>query len=71
MLGKVTLNIWVQEQSQKYYGLEVGTRMKIISLADSQLLVISPIQTNSKDIKQINQLGKVTWIVASNLYHHR
>jgi hypothetical protein len=70
MIRKVAENIWVQEQSQKYYGLEVGTRMTIICLADSQLLVISPIKTDAKNIEQINQLGKVTWIVAPNLYHH-
>ena len=70
MLKEVDTNIWVAEQKLKYLGLEVGTRMTIIRLKNGELVVISPIKVNKEIINQINQLGKVSIIIAPNLYHH-
>ncbi|BAY86390.1 hypothetical protein NIES267_58970 [Calothrix parasitica NIES-267] len=70
MLKKVDTNIWVTEQKLKYWGLEVGTRMTIIRLENGELVVISPIKVDSKTINQINEIGKVSIIIAPNLYHH-
>ena len=70
MLKEVDTNIWVAQQNLNYLGLEVGTRMTIIRLKNGELVVISPIKVNKEIINQINQLGKVSIIIAPNLYHH-
>lgn len=70
MLKELDHNIWVSEQPLKYFGLSVGTRMTVISLTNGELIVISPIQVNDAMIHRINKLGKVSYIVAPNLYHH-
>ncbi|HEY9851454.1 MAG TPA: DUF4336 domain-containing protein [Leptolyngbyaceae cyanobacterium] len=70
MLRAIDTDLWVAEQPLKYFGLEVGTRMTVIRLINGKLMVISPIYTQEKIIHQLNQLGKVSYIVAPNLYHH-
>ena len=70
MLKKLDNNILVDEQPLKYWGLEVGTRMTIIRLKTGKLMVISPIQVNSTTIDEIDEIGKVDFIIAPNLYHH-
>jgi hypothetical protein len=70
MLKKVDTNIWVAEQNLKYWGLEVGTRMTVIRLNNGENVVISPIKVDEETINQINEAGKVTIIIAPNLYHH-
>jgi hypothetical protein len=70
MLREIDKNIWVAEQPFKYLGLEVGTRMTIIRLLNGELIIISPIETDDQTINQLNAIGKVTYIIAPNLYHH-
>lgn len=70
MLRAIDTDLWVAEQPLKYFGLEVGTRMTVIRLSNRKLMVISPICPEDKIIHQLNQLGKVSYIVAPNLYHH-
>ncbi|NEQ95762.1 MAG: DUF4336 domain-containing protein [Cyanothece sp. SIO2G6] len=70
MLRNIDVNVWVAEQPQKYFGLEVGTRMTAIRLSEDKLLVISPIQTDDRMAAALNQIGTVSYIIAPNLYHH-
>ena len=70
MLRKITARIWVKEQPFKYFGLEVGTRMTIVRLADNQLVLISPVKLNNQDIAEINELGIVKYIIAPNSFHY-
>ncbi|NJK49623.1 DUF4336 domain-containing protein [Candidatus Gracilibacteria bacterium] len=70
MLREIDKNIWVAEQPLMYFGLSVGTRMTIIRLRNGELIVISPIQVDEVAIAQINDIGKVSYIIAPNLYHH-
>jgi hypothetical protein len=69
-LKPITSNIWVKEQPLKYLGIEVGTRMTIIRLADNQIALISPIQLDPQIITEINSLGTVKYIIAPNLFHY-
>lgn len=70
MLKNLDNNIWVSKQPLKYWGLQVGTRMTIIRLQTGELMVISPIQVNNTIVHQINDIGKVGFIIAPNLFHH-
>ena len=69
-LKEIDINLWTAEQPLKYFGLEVGTRMTVIRLSQDKLIVISPIHPKDAIIHQLDQLGKVNYIVAPNLYHH-
>ena len=42
-LRQLAENLWVTERPQSYYGLEVGTPMTVIRLADACLLLHSPV----------------------------
>ncbi|MEQ8469274.1 DUF4336 domain-containing protein [Coleofasciculus sp. E1-EBD-02] len=70
MLRKIDRNIWVAEQTLRYFGLSVGTRMTVIRFSNGELAVISPIQINDQTTDQINELGNVKYIIAPNLFHY-
>jgi hypothetical protein len=70
MLKQIGTNIWIGEQKQKYWGLEVGTRMTIIRLTDNQLSIVSPIKLDLRSIEEIDNIGEVAFIIAPNLYHY-
>lgn len=70
MLKNLDSNLWIAEQSQKYLGLEVGTRMTVIRLDNHKIIIISPIKITDALAKQIDQIGEVEAIIAPNLYHH-
>ncbi len=70
MLREIDRNIWVAEQPLRYFGLSVGTRMTVIRLANSELVVISPIQVDDATICQLDKFGNVSHIIAPNLYHY-
>jgi hypothetical protein len=70
VLKKISKDIWVVEQSQKYNKLEVGTRMTVIRLKDDHLMLISPINLSQALISAIGKLGVVSFIIAPNLMHH-
>lgn len=70
MLRQIDLDLWVAEQPLKFLGLEVGTRMTVIRLADSSLILISPIKINPELKQQLDTLGTVQYLVAPNLFHY-
>lgn len=70
MLRKIDEEIWVAEQSLRYLGLSVGTRMTVIRLDCRELVVISPIQASDEILDRLSQLGTVKHIIAPNLYHY-
>lgn len=69
-LRSITDDIWCVETPQKYFGLEVGTRMTIVRLSDQKLLLISPIEIPESLQQSISELGEVAYVVSPNLFHH-
>jgi len=63
-------NIWIAERPQRFYGLEVGTRMTVIRLADRSLLLHSPVALDSDLRSQLDAIGDVRYAVAPNRVHH-
>jgi hypothetical protein len=63
-------NIWVAERRQRFYGLEVGTRMTVIRLTDGSLLLHSPIRLRDEVCRELDALGRVRFAVAPNRVHH-
>lgn len=70
MLRQLDQNLWVAEQRQRFYGLEVGSRMTVIRLADGSLLLHSPIGLVPELRRELDALGKVRFAVAPNRVHH-
>lgn len=71
MLRAIDRDLWVAEQPLRYFGLGIGTRMTVIRLAGSQLVVMSPIQATDGLVNELNELGTVAHIIAPNLYHYQ
>lgn len=63
-------NLWTAEQPLKYFGLPIRTRMTVIRLQNHELAIISPINIDDSDAQQLDELGKVSHIIAPNLYHY-
>lgn len=63
-------NLWVATQSQRFMGLEVGTRMIVIRLSNGDLVLISPIQLEAGDRQTLDELGTVHHLIAPNRFHH-
>lgn len=69
-MRKLDENLWVAEQPLKFMGLEVGTRMTIVRLADGALWVHSPLRLTQELRKAVEALGPVRFLVAPNNLHH-
>lgn len=53
------------------YGIELGVRMTIVDLdGQGTLFIHSPIKLTEELKKEIDALGKVTYVVAPNKWHH-
>jgi hypothetical protein len=63
-------DLWVAERPQRFYGLEVGTRMTVIRLDDSRLLLHSPVALDAPLCAALDGLGRVRFVVAPNRVHH-
>lgn len=71
MLAQVAPNVWCAQDSISMPGkICFPIRMTIIRLSGSRLLLHSPIEMNDALAKAIDQLGKVTWLVGPNCFHH-
>ena len=70
MLSELSTNIWVTERPQRFYGLEVGTRMTVIRLADGSLLLHSPVELDAELRRELEAVGRVRFAVAPHRVHH-
>ena len=70
MLRKLAENLWVEERSQRFYGLEVGARMTVMRLEDGSLLLHSPVSLDPQLRSELDALGAVRYAVAPNRFHH-
>src|SRR5512139_2579154 len=69
-LRQLAEDIWVAERPQRFYGLEVGTRMTVIRLADGSLLLHSPVSLDPNLRRELDAIGRVRFAVAPNRVHH-
>ena len=70
MLRQIDRHLWVAEQPLRFFGLEVGTRMTVIKLLNSSLVIISPIKIDSQIQQQLDSIATVRYIIAPNLFHY-
>ena len=69
-LRRLAADLWVAERPQRFYGLEVGTRMTAIRLADGSLLLHSPVALDAGLRSELDAIGRVRFAVAPNRVHH-
>jgi hypothetical protein len=70
MLAALGDGIWIEERPQRFYGLEVGTRMTVMRLADGNLLLHSPVPLDAALRRELDAVGTVRYVVAPNRVHH-
>jgi len=70
MLRPLSTDIWVAERPQRFYGLEVGTRMTVIRLRDGSLLLHSAVRIDPDLGRALDAIGRVRFVVAPNRVHH-
>jgi hypothetical protein len=63
-------DLWVVERAQRFYGLEVGTRMTVMRLRDGRLLLHSPVALDADVRRALDGVGRVAYVVAPNRVHH-
>jgi len=70
MLRPLGREVWVVEHPQRFYGIEVGTRMTVMRLEDGSLLLHSPVHLDAALRGELDELGPVRFAVAPNRLHH-
>jgi hypothetical protein len=69
-LRALAADLWVVERPQRFYGLEVGTRMTVMRLVDGSLLLHSPVRLEPRLCAELDAIGRVRFVVAPNRVHH-
>lgn len=69
-LRELARDIWVAERPQRFYGLEVGTRMTVIRLEGGNLLLHSAVELEPHLRRELDAIGRVRFTVAPNRVHH-
>jgi hypothetical protein len=70
MLDRVAPELWVVSRRLRFLGVETGTRMTVVRLADGGLFVHSPIPLAGGIDEAVAALGPVKAVVAPSLFHH-
>jgi hypothetical protein len=69
-LRALALDLWVAERPLRFLGMELGTRMTVLRLADGGLLLHSPVRLEPRLRAELDALGPVRTLVAPNRFHH-
>jgi hypothetical protein len=70
VVRELAKDIWIVERRQRFYGLEVGTRMTVMRLADGSLLLHAPVRLDPGLRRELDAIGRVRFAVAPNRVHH-
>lgn len=63
-------DLWTVTRSQRFWGLETGTRTTVIRLASGGLFVHCPVALDAALRREVDALGPVEAVVAPSLFHH-
>ena len=70
MLRPIADGLWVEARRLRFAGVETGTRMSVVRLADGGLFVHSPVSLDAATREAVDALGPVKAIVAPSRFHH-
>lgn len=68
-MRKIGAGIWIHERPFPLFGAEFGNRMTVIALADDTLLVHSPVALDDTLKNDVEQLGRVAYLITPNAFH--
>jgi len=69
-LEPIAQDLWIAERPLRFFGVETGTRMTVVRLADGGLFLHSPISLANGIGDAVAALGPVKAVVAPSLFHH-
>lgn len=69
-LRQWSTDVWIAEAPLRFFGLQFGTRMTVVRLADGSLLLHSPIPLPPRLRARVDALGPVRHVVSPNKLHH-
>lgn len=69
MLTTLAPDVFVVRVPQRFYGLQLGTRMTVLRFG-AELLLHSPVAATPELRAAVDALGTVRWVVAPNRFHH-
>jgi len=70
MLRPIADGLWVEARRLRFAGVETGTRMSVVRLADGGLFVHSPVSLDAATREAVDTLGPVKAVVAPSRFHH-
>lgn len=70
MLEPFVDGVWTRTTRGKFFGVETGSRMTVVRLADGGLFVHSPVALEGTLRQEVDRLGEVACVVAPSLFHH-
>ena len=70
MLERISDDVWIERRPLRFFGVETGTRMTVVRLADGGLFVHSPVALDATTQEAVDALGPVKALVAPSLFHH-
>jgi hypothetical protein len=70
MLVPIADGLWMEARRLRFAGVETGTRMTVVRLADAGLFVHSPVSLDRGTREAVDALGYVKAIVAPCRFHH-
>ena len=64
--------LWIREMPLRLYGIELGTRMSVVRLSGEGggLWLHSPVALDQRLREELDELGRVRFVVCPNLGHH-
>ncbi len=70
MLEPIADEVWAVERPFSAGGMSIGTRMTVIRLPGGRLWLHSPVKIDEELAKEVDALGRVSFILAPNKVHH-
>jgi len=69
-LERFAEGVWTLARSQRFYGVETGTRTTVVRLEGGGLFVHCPVALDDATRAEVDGLGEVRAVVAPSLFHH-
>ncbi|MDP2308971.1 MAG: DUF4336 domain-containing protein [Pseudomonadota bacterium] len=70
MLTQFADDVWIEPRRTRFFGVETGTRMTVVRLAEGGLFVHSPVALDAETRSAVDALGEVRAVVAPSIFHH-
>lgn len=70
MIEPITPGLWQASHEHFPNGMHWSCRCTLIEVLPGELLTYSPVPFSEQDVMNIENIGKVQWIVAPNAFHH-